>query len=153
MPDTFATDIRRAGRETPISAARDAIMALSRESIRKLVMGSPVGDPMIWKVPRWPKGYEPGTFRANWHVSYGSPSASTTSAKDTSGRATIDACTAQLAALNANPFQRVFICNALPYAMALEHGHSTQAPGPAAIVGKAYASLSVKYSARFRITP
>lgn len=150
MPDTFATQVRRAGRAIPIAAARDAMLAISQDAIRQLVMGSPVGDPTIWKVPRWPRGYEPGTFRANWHISYGSPSGSTTAAKDTGGRATIAACDAQLAALHANPFQKVFVCNALPYAMALEHGHSTQAPGPAAIVGKAYANLSVRYSSRLR---
>jgi hypothetical protein len=72
------------------------------------------------------KGYVGGRFRANWNVSIGAPSTRTTERVDATGGVSITAGAAVIARVVAGP--TIFLTNALPYALALEYGHSTQAP-------------------------
>ena len=67
-----------------------------------------------------------GRFRANNQVSIGSPEYSVTDATDKSGGATLQQGSAVIA--QGKPFSVIYIQNNLPYAEALEDGHSQQAP-------------------------
>jgi hypothetical protein len=76
-----------------------------------------------------------GRFRGNWQVTAGRPGGGPTMKTDKSGNATL---AAMKAAIPANPQgQSIYITNRVPYALLLENGHSKQAPGPNAIVGRA----------------
>ena len=79
--------------------------------------------------------YVGGRFRANWTLTEGAPATDTTDATDASGSAT-QARNAGMAAA-ASIGGVYWLVNNLPYAIPLEHGHSTQAP--AGMVGIATA--------------
>lgn len=73
------------------------------------------------------QGYVGGRFRGNWNFSIGYPDSSFRIQPDPTGEAT----TARLVAgaIEFKAGQTAFIVNNLPYAIPLEFGHSTQAPG------------------------
>lgn len=73
------------------------------------------------------KDYVGGRFRGNWNFSIGSPDNSFRIQPDPTGEATM----ARLVngAIEFKAGQTAFIVNNLPYAIPLEFGHSTQAPG------------------------
>lgn len=73
-----------------------------------------------------PGGYVGGRFRANWIVSLGGPTAATTATPDKAGQATIAKGITVIT--HADGEQDIYIVNNLPYARALEYGHSKQAP-------------------------
>jgi len=73
-----------------------------------------------------PAGYVGGRFRAAWTVSIGAPSGAVTGDVDKSGQPTIEKGISVIA--TADGQQDIYITNNLPYARALEYGHSTQAP-------------------------
>jgi hypothetical protein len=88
----------------------------------RLIELSPVGDPALWKNPHSaPPGYEGGQFRSNWNYSGGAVDRSTT---DLTGVRTING----LAEAQKMIGVVHYMANSLPYAQALEFGHSTQAP-------------------------
>jgi hypothetical protein len=68
-----------------------------------------------------------GRFRGNNIVSVGAPVYSTTESLDKSGAETIQRGLSAMTGLE--PYTQVHIQNNLPYATALEDGHSKQAPG------------------------
>lgn len=72
------------------------------------------------------KGYTGGRFRANWTVTIGSPSETTTEKVDPSGNAAITAGAAVLKKAKLGTV--VYLMNNLPYAQRLEEGWSKQAP-------------------------
>lgn len=91
----------------------------------KLVMRSPVGNPNLWSPPHWPKGYKPGHFINNWQVGIDQMPKGTIKSIDPSGRGSLN----RLSKLGRWPAgHKYYFTNNLPYAYALEHGHSTQAP-------------------------
>lgn len=73
------------------------------------------------------KDYVGGRFRGNWQLTIGAPASSETGRIDPNGTETLNALRAQAALLTAG--QVAYIVNNLPYAVPLEYGHSTQAPG------------------------
>lgn len=95
---------------------------------RRVVERSPVGDATYWKSPP-PPGYVGGRFRGNWqHGTVDMPRTVFDTVDDVSGE--------RIAASvnNGEAFAVHYIVNNLPYAIALENGHSRQAP-PGGIVG------------------
>jgi len=69
-----------------------------------------------------------GAFRGNNIVSIGSADTSHDAGReDKSGASTLQAGSSKISSVS-GPFEQVFIQNNLPYAEALEHGHSGQAP-------------------------
>jgi hypothetical protein len=72
-------------------------------------------------------GYVGGRFRGNWMFSIGSPDSTTTDEVDPSGNKS----TARIVsgAIEFSAGDTCYITNSLPYAIPLEFGHSTQAPG------------------------
>jgi hypothetical protein len=92
-----------------------------------ILLRSPVGNPDLWKSPA-PKGYIGGHFRANWQLGLGEWPTATISGIDDSpgGGETLNRIRARIPADAAGKVY--YIANLLPYANALEYGHSTQAP-------------------------
>lgn len=82
-----------------------------------------------------------GRFRGNNIVSVGAPVYTATAALDRSGGATIERGLSVTTGLE--PYTQVFIQNNLPYATALEDGHSQQAP--AGIYAVSFNSVSQAY--------
>lgn len=81
-----------------------------------------VSDSLITKSP-----VDTGRFRANWQVGQGAIDAATTDGKDKEGELTKDRLAAEIQAIPAGGV--TYISNSLPYAQALEYGHSqAQAP-------------------------
>lgn len=68
-----------------------------------------------------------GRFRGNWQVAIGSVPSGTVEIDDKAGTATLGR--AQATALGLKAGQVIYLVNNLPYAAALEYGHSQQAPG------------------------
>jgi hypothetical protein len=88
----------------------------------RLELRSPVGNPSLWmSLP--PPGYVGGAFRRNWQHGFGS--APTAILEGTSNAAGQEI----RASVNGSPAGGVhYVVNNLPYAIALENGHSGQAP-------------------------
>ncbi|MFZ2172398.1 MAG: hypothetical protein WAW61_22520 [Methylococcaceae bacterium] len=95
--------------------------------LRKVVLKSPVGNTANWKdQSHLPKGYVGGRFRANWQVGVDTMPSGKVSGTDKSGSKTI---AAGIAAIPEQAAGHVYyVQNNLPYAQALEDGHSTQSP-------------------------
>jgi hypothetical protein len=74
-----------------------------------------------------PEGYVGGRFRANWHLSIDVIESVTFDEVDPGGQATIAALVSAVSDFTAG--QTAYLINNLPYAILLEYGHSTQAPG------------------------
>ncbi len=74
-----------------------------------------------------PEGYVGGRFRGNWMFSIGAPDSATTEEVDPSGAKSTARITAGTIEFKAG--DTCYITNSLGYAIPLEFGHSTQAPG------------------------
>ncbi len=100
----------------------DAIVGGTIEAVGERALElSPVGAPEIWEhAPA--ADYRPGNFKGNWFYAANAP---TTATHDGVGITTINdlpGTPAGAAGL------KHYISNSLPYAQALEYGHSSQAP-------------------------
>lgn len=86
---------------------------------------TPVGDASQWAHPdAAPAGYTGGQLRANWNISFNSIDTSTSAQTDYSSKLSE-------AAGELNRYRlgdSITITNSLPYAAAIEYGHSNQAP-------------------------
>lgn len=98
-------------------------MKIAMEALNRVVMKSPV---------------DTGRFRGNWTVAVGRPNLATTTEVDKSGGATITKGSQIVMGIKGPCV--TWLSNNLPYASALENGHSKQAP--AGIVAVTYAELS-----------
>lgn len=74
-----------------------------------------------------PDGYVGGRFRGNWMFSIGAPDSETTEEVDPSGAKSTARIVA--GAIEFKAGDTCYITNSLGYAIPLEFGHSTQAPG------------------------
>lgn len=90
----------------------------------RLKPGRKLNDGMDIKAP---EGYVGGRFRANWHLSLDTVESVTFDEVDPEGTQTVAALVAAMS--DFTPGQVAYIINNLPYAIPLEFGHSTQAPG------------------------
>lgn len=124
---SFTLDLKKFADDTNAKAnavVREIVLAVDRSLVEK----SPVGDPVYWKSPA-PPGYVGGRFRANWQ--YGEtipegelwnpivgpfPPSNTIEVEAQAGGKTH------------------YLVNNLPYAQALEDGHSAR-QAPAGVVG------------------
>ncbi len=150
----FATDIAAFAKKT-----NQTIDASVREVVMELVaevnMRSPVGDRERWAVnvaraskglSPLPKGYVGGHFRANNQYRFGALPAGVVEGTDPSGSAAMASVRSGVASSEAAGVH--YIANNVPYAMALENGHSSQAPrAPVAIYGLAMMSVVGKLKA------
>lgn len=134
---TFALDLARFA-EKAQEKADEAVAGIVYGIAASVDNLSPVGDATYWKNPP-PPGYVGGRFRANWMLGVDVMPTGTTTLVDTSAKGLNGGTTtARIAA--AIPDDAAghiyYLANNLPYAQALEHGHSRQAPGPSGIVGR-----------------
>lgn len=91
----------------------------------RLVNRSPVGDPVLWKTSA-PAGYVGGRFRANWQYGFNVAPSGVRDTVDPSGNVSQDQISQ---GARSSPVAGMhYIVNNLPYAQALEDGHSSQAP-------------------------
>lgn len=107
----FALDLRKFADSIPKELVKPVVQKFAMHALNGVVMKSPV---------------DLGTFRGNWNVAVNAIDYSVSAATDKSGGATIAKGAAVIEA--AKPDQAIFISNNLPYATALENGHSKQAP-------------------------
>ena len=92
-----------------------------------LITKSPIGDPSLWQHPA-PKGYIPGTFKANWRASIDAINYTTVDEQDPSGEASMLQVASVLADADLKD-KVIYITNSLPYGQVLEDGsHSKQVP-------------------------
>jgi hypothetical protein len=107
----FDLALKRWGDEMVPGRALQFQRAVCLEALRRVVLMSPV---------------DKGRFRGNWQCSVGAPAAGVLEVEDKSGGPTITAGMVVVAALDRPGW--FWIVNNVPYAVALERGHSRQAP-------------------------
>jgi hypothetical protein len=134
MAGSFSISLEKFAIKTE-SAAVVACQKIAMEVWGRVIMKSPVGDPSKWNADfvaagttlGWfDKNYVGGRFRANWGCQVGSPYAGTVDTVDKAGGATV--AKANMTTAQWNGRVSIFLVNNLPYSLALENGHSKQAP-------------------------
>jgi hypothetical protein len=118
----FTLDLRKFVDSIPEEMVKPVVQKLALHALRGVVLKSPV---------------DTGRFRGNWNVAVNHIDYSVTTAPDKSGGGVIAKGAALIAA--AEPGQAIYISNNVPYAVALELGHSKQAP--AGVVALTFAEL------------
>lgn len=134
---TFAIDIKKYA-EARKSAMGDVVREIVMTVGSLVDMRSPVGDRKLWTqefinvanklgwIKESGKGYIGGHFRANNQYKFGAPATDEVEGVDPTGAATLAKIKAGVLA---SPVAGMhYISNNVPYAQALENGHSTQAP-------------------------
>ena len=96
------------------------------EVLQDIIRMSPVGQPSIW-TSKPPKNYVGGLFRGNWQVSFDIPVTNAIDRIDPTGMDTLKDGIEQIGKFTYS-VKSVYFTNNLPYSVALEFGHSTQAP-------------------------
>ena len=76
-----------------------------------------------------PEGYVGGRFKNNWYVGLDSQPTETNDTPDASGKGSNSRGLAVLEVFRVGQVNSIYFTNNLPYAQALENGHSNQAPG------------------------
>lgn len=114
-----------------VNHARSNIDQVVRKTVldigTKLVMRSPVGDPVYWKHPA-PPGYSGGHFRANWQYGFNVMPSGELPDIDKSGRVSISRIQSGTP-VGTSAGAIHYIVNNLPYSERLENGWSWhQAP-------------------------
>lgn len=92
----------------------------------RLKHGRAVNDSMDIKKP---EGYVGGRFKNNWYVGFDSQPTATNDTPDASGQGSNTRGLAVLEVFRVGQVNSIYFTNNLPYAQALENGHSNQAPG------------------------
>lgn len=92
----------------------------------RLRRGLRVNDSMDIKKP---EGYVGGRFKNNWYVGLNSQPTETNDTPDASGQGSNSRGLAVLEVFRVGQVNSIYFTNNLPYAQALENGHSNQAPG------------------------
>ncbi|MEY7426401.1 hypothetical protein AB9D31_08805 [Citrobacter freundii] len=91
-----------------------------------LKRGRAINDSMDIKKP---EGYVGGRFKNNWYVGLDSQPTETNDTPDASGQGSNTRGLAVLEVFRVGQVNSIYFTNNLPYAQALENGHSNQAPG------------------------
>lgn len=92
----------------------------------RLKRGRAINDSMDIKKP---EGYVGGRFKNNWYVGFDSQPTQSNDTPDASGRGSNSRGMAVLEVFRVGQVSSIYFTNNLPYAAALENGHSGQAPG------------------------
>ncbi|QMR43945.1 hypothetical protein HV310_04040 [Citrobacter freundii] len=92
----------------------------------RLKRGLRVNDSMDVKKP---EGYVGGRFKNNWYVGFDSQPTETNDIPDASGQGSNSRGMAVLEVFRVGQVSSIYFTNNMPYAVALENGHSGQAPG------------------------
>ncbi|MBX3490904.1 HK97 gp10 family phage protein [Parvibaculum sp.] len=108
-----------AGFAQSVSAFSAATKARMQAAVRKIALSAFAEVILMSPV-------DTGRFRGNWQVAIGNVPTGTLEIDDKEGTATVSR--AQAEAMQLTPGESIFLINNLPYARALEYGHSDQAP-------------------------
>lgn len=101
------------------------VRKIALDLFTRCIEKSPVGNKDIWQHPEQaPPGYTGGRFKSNWQVAIGSIPPGTLTAIDVT--AAVTRVEAEVLGMKAGDV--IYLVNNLPYARALEYGHSKQAP-------------------------
>ncbi|WP_336654248.1 hypothetical protein [Leclercia adecarboxylata] len=106
------------------AALRDDPANLTKSG--RLKRGLRVNDSMDIKKP---EGYVGGRFKNNWYVGFDSQPTQSNDTPDASGQGSNSRGMAVLEVFRVGQVSSIYFTNNLPYAAALENGHSCQAPG------------------------
>ncbi|MDU2019968.1 MAG: hypothetical protein E6736_06925 [Leclercia adecarboxylata] len=106
------------------AALRDDSANLTKSG--RLKRGLRVNDSMDIKKP---EGYVGGRFKNNWYVGFDSQPTQSNDTPDASGQGSNSRGMAVLEVFRVGQVNSIYFTNNLPYAAALENGHSGQAPG------------------------
>ncbi|KFC89478.1 Uncharacterised protein [Leclercia adecarboxylata] len=106
------------------AALRDDSANLTKSG--RLKRGLRVNDSMDIKKP---EGYVGGRFKNNWYVGFDSQPTQSNDTPDASGQGSNSRGIAVLDVFRVGQVSSIYFTNNLPYAAALENGHSGQAPG------------------------
>ncbi len=106
------------------AALRDDSANLTKSG--RLKRGLRVNDSIDIKKP---EGYVGGRFKNNWYVGFDSQPTQSNDTPDASGQGSNSRGMAVLEVFRVGQVNSIYFTNNLPYAAALENGHSGQAPG------------------------
>ncbi|WP_196615397.1 hypothetical protein [Citrobacter freundii] len=106
------------------AALRDDSANLTKSG--RLKRGLRVNDSMDIKKPN---DYVGGRFKNNWYVGFDSKPSESNDTPDASGQGSNSRGMAVLEVFRVGQVSSIYFTNNLPYAAALENGHSGQAPG------------------------
>jgi len=106
------------------AALRDDPTNLTKSG--RLKRGLRANDSMDIKKP---EGYVGGRFKNNWYVGFDSQPTQSNDTPDASGQGSNSRGMAVLEVFRVGLVSSIYFTNNLPYAAALENGHSGQAPG------------------------
>ncbi|WP_409248926.1 hypothetical protein [Enterobacter hormaechei] len=127
-PDTWEVNQTASAYNTAVrehnAALRDDSANLTKSG--RLRRGLRVNDSMDIKKP---EGYVGGRFKNNWYVGFDSQPTETNDTPDASGQGSNSRGLAVLEVFRVGQVSAIYFTNNLPYAQALENGHSNQAPG------------------------
>lgn len=132
----FNAAVRRAAKEKLPDEFVKFHRELTLDALREIVQRWPVGNPDLWKSPA-PSGYVGGRSRGAWQASVAKPA---TTEKQSANP--VSEARGALAGLRLG--QSTFLSNPVEYAIALEEGHSTQAPEGAVAVTFARLARKIK---------
>lgn len=113
-------------RKKVIKRSERVVRGTALSMFSRIVLATPVGNATLWDTKYPPKGYTGGRLRGNWQVSLNSAADGEVNRKDKGGGSTIGKGSAVIAGHRGDG--SIFISNNLPYAQAVEDGHSKQAP-------------------------
>lgn len=91
-----------------------------------IIVATTVGNPDFWQSPA-PPGYTGGTLRGNWQANVNSIPSGTLDTQQTSNKGVANSAIVS-GTIGFSIKDRIFIANNLPYAQAINEGHSVQ-PG------------------------
>jgi hypothetical protein len=128
QPETWQVNQTASAYNTAVrehnAALRDDPTNLTKSG--RLKRGLRVNDSMDIKKP---EGYVGGRFKNNWYVGFDSQPTETNDTPDASGQGSNSRGLAVLEVFRVGQVSTIYFTNNLPYAQALENGHSNQAPG------------------------
>jgi hypothetical protein len=128
QPETWQVNQTASAYNTAVrehnAALRDNPTNLTKAG--RLKRGLRVNDSMDIKRP---EGYVGGRFKNNWYVGFDSQPTGTNDTPDASGQGSNSRGLAVLEVFRVGQVNSIYFTNNLPYAQALENGHSNQAPG------------------------
>ncbi|QMR77941.1 hypothetical protein [Enterobacter sp. RHBSTW-00175] len=128
QPETWEVNQTASAYNTAVrehnAALRDDPANLTKSG--RLKRGLRVNDSMDIKKP---EGYVGGRFKNNWYVGFDNKPTESNDTPDASGQGSNSRGLAVLEVFRVGQVSTIYFTNNLPYALALENGHSNQAPG------------------------
>jgi hypothetical protein len=113
-----------------------AVKKVTTEIFRRVIQGTPVGDPTYWTKPA-PPGYVGGRAKGNWQASTGAPIRNEIDRIDGDGSDTVADALAKI-----TPGSVMYLSNNVPYIRRLEYDFYSPRQAPAGWVRIAIQSVA-----------